>query len=161
MENADLSWIEQLHTRLALRYADKWLRMWEGFDMEAVRCDWAHVLEGVTTAGLLYALDNLPAAWPPTAGEFLEIVRRQPSPNEAQPALSGSPADPKRVASLLAKLARPQPVNRLAWAYRLRDAEKAGERLTEAQKTAWRRAFDMHPSAEVEISNQSPMPSCP
>lgn len=141
----DLAWVEDLHARLAVRYGDKWAKMWDGFsldDMAIVRQDWANVLSGCTTAGLLYALDNLPPSWPPNVGEFFEIVKRRPVATAQQQALTGPPADPARVARVVAATrsmggAR----NALQWAVDLRGREERGERLTESQRMAWRNAI--------------------
>ncbi len=50
------------------------------------------------------------------------------------------PPDPERVAALIKQFVSKTKHNK-DWAYRLRDMERAGEELSEVQKSAWRSAL--------------------
>jgi hypothetical protein len=158
----DLSWVEELHARLAVRYGDKWSKMWEGFsldDMAVVRQDWANVLHNCTTGGLLFALDNLPVSWPPTAGEFLEIVRRKPVANEAQQAIAGPRLTPAEQQAELERLnttreAFEQRDPSSSWIADLQARQARGERLTITQRDMLRAALPRYRAATAP-----PMPN--
>lgn len=47
---------------------------------EELKRYWAYKLRDTGNRGLLYALENLPKAFPPTVDEFIEIARRAPEP---------------------------------------------------------------------------------
>lgn len=154
----DLSWVEDLHTRLAIRYADKWTRMWEQFkpeEMAVVRQDWANMLSSCTTAGLLYALDNLPPDWPPNAGEFLEIVKRKPVANTAQQQLTGPQLSAEQIRENLDRLNAARKVfmerkPNAEWVETLLERERNGERLTFTQREMLRDAL---PRYQQQVQN--------
>jgi len=100
------SWVDHLFAKLSVRWGAAFMRQWPDTDPDLVKADWAEVLDGVTGASLSYALRYLPAA-PCNAVQFRELCRR--APEAAAPALAAPEvkADPERVRSVLAGLARP------------------------------------------------------
>lgn len=136
------SWVEKLFERFTIRYGSAWLRMWEGIDMAAVKADWSNELAGLheRPEALRYALQYLPACWPPTVQQFRELCNAAPEPNV--PVLPAPEVDRGRVAAVLEKL-RAVGVNSdpIGWATKLRLREEAGERLSPTHRQAWRDAM--------------------
>lgn len=133
-------WTDHLFARLSVRYGAQWLRLWEGLDIKDVKADWSRTLSGFTGTDIAHALEHLPPDRPPTAGQFRELCRRAPGPTLARlEAPKTLPAGP--VADALRGF-RPGggSVNPRAWAERLQQREAAGERLSMAQREAWRQA---------------------
>lgn len=98
-----ISWIDALFGRLSLRYGSAFLRQWPDGAVDAVKADWADVLDGVTGDAIGYALRYLPET-PPNAIRFRDQCRRMPTPAvNALPAPAIKP-DPQRVQSALAGL---------------------------------------------------------
>jgi hypothetical protein len=130
-------YVEAIFARLLVRYGTAWTGKWKGVDLEAVKADWALLLEGVSSNAIRYALENLPAEYPPTVAQFRALCCDRPNPEQKR--LQAPKADPARVAAELQRMQRVRATrNRLQWAYDLQEREKAGERLTVAQQTAWR-----------------------
>lgn len=133
--------------KMHLRFASAWTAKWAGLDMQAVHDDWERVLVGCTPAMIRFAIENLPAQFPPNAQEFRAICMRAPAPPKP-PELAEPPADPKRVARMLAEAnakaadAVARQGGPKAWAYRLKAREERGDRLTQAQRTMWRSALE-------------------
>jgi hypothetical protein len=138
------AWVDRLFARMVARYGNGWGRMWEGINAEIVRADWAEQLDGLTADAILYGLEHLPLDWPPTASRFRAICieRRADEPVLALPAPPADPAKATAALSAMREIGRPKNGPK-AWAYRLRDREQGGERLTLAQRTMWRAAIDM------------------
>lgn len=99
------AWCDHLFAKLSLRWGAAFLRQWPDTDIEAVKDDWADVLDGCTGHSLSYALRYLPAA-PCNALQFRDLCRRAPA--QALPALTddGVRADPDRVRALVAGVER-------------------------------------------------------
>jgi hypothetical protein len=72
------SLLDPLFGKLAIRYGDAWFRKWDGIPMNAVRADWAEVLDGFGAASIHYGLTNLPADFPPTAAAFKALCNGGP-----------------------------------------------------------------------------------
>lgn len=94
-------WVDGLFGRLVLRYGAAFLRQWPDAEIDAVKADWADVLDGTPGDGIAYALRNLPGA-PLNALQFRALCRAAPRPDV--PALPGPElrADPARVRALVA-----------------------------------------------------------
>lgn len=135
------AWIDSLFARLAVRYGTGWTRMWEGFDIGAVKADWSDVLDRVRPESISYALRYLPADRPPTATQFRDICRR--APEALPPQLPAPKVEDAVVKAAVSKaLAAIGDGNPKAWPWRLKAREESGnERLTIAQKTMWRAAL--------------------
>jgi hypothetical protein len=134
------AWVDRLFARFTVRYGSAWIRMWEGVPMDAVKADWAEELAGFAEfpEALAYGLDNLPSDKPPTVKQFAAACNRMPE--NAQLAIEGPIASPAIVAKVLQGL-KPSDSDPLAWARKLRAKEVACERLTDAQRRAWRDAL--------------------
>lgn len=99
------SWVDSLFGRLSLRYGNAFLRQWQDASIDAVKADWADVLDGVSGEAIGYALRYLPEA-PPNAIKFRDQCRRMPAPAAiALPPPDVKP-DPERLAAALAGLKR-------------------------------------------------------
>lgn len=95
------SWVDRLFEKLTLVYGRDFLDRWRDLDMDAVKADWAHELAGFKDHPemLQYALQHLPAGFPPTVLQFREIARKCPPP-KFQP-LPAPAVDPAKVRELL------------------------------------------------------------
>lgn len=70
------SWVEKLFTRLATMYGNKFLDMWKGLDLEAVKSAWGEDLAGYTGDELKRGLEFCKRSqWPPTLPEFMTACR--------------------------------------------------------------------------------------
>ena len=136
--------VERIFARMLARYGSAWSAKWQGVDVDAVKADWAMELEGVTYDQIIYGLSYLPADWPPTVTWFREQCLRMPEPEvkrlpePAQPIPENVMAHLKRLADMHEETRKRDP---RAWAYRLQEREKSGERLTKFQRDAWREAL--------------------
>lgn len=98
------SWVEEIFTRLTLRYGAAFQRQYADLDLSAVKADWADCLACFTIhpRAIAYALDNLPDR-APNAGQFKALglpmlsAERMPPPM----ALEAPPADQNVVASAM------------------------------------------------------------
>lgn len=151
--------IDWIFAKMTVRYGAAWIAKWNGIPMEAVGKDWAAELGNTSRDSIVYALGYLPLDFPPTVLQFREICRRAPNRDAQQAQLNAPVADPKRVSELLAKAQAMQAARQpRQWAYDLRDRETAGERLTEPQRMAWRRAIRSEPTS-ASIGNYTPIDS--
>lgn len=87
--------MDKLFAKLMLAYGRKWLSAWEGLDIDAVKADWSLRLAPFATRegvqAIAWVIENaLPADWPPTALEFVELVRRAPRSEPAVPQLQAN-----------------------------------------------------------------------
>ena len=132
-----LPWVDRIFEKLALVYGQAFLARWRDLDLDAVKADWAHELDGFEQhpQAIAHALQSLPPEKPPTVLQFRELARRAPLPE--LPRLESPPADAERVAAELAKLAKlatvrttaAQAVDHRAWARRILDRKARGERV--------------------------------
>ncbi len=133
----DARYVDRLHARLLVRYGAQWLRMYDGLDEAMVKADWAQTLAGVSADGIRYALENLPADWPPNAGQFRALCSERRT-DGGLPALPG-PGD-KPAPEVMAKIAsigqsKPKaasPAQEVAAGLRRRMAD--GQKLTGSQR---------------------------
>lgn len=129
------SWIDSLFGRLVVRYGNAFMDQYRGLDPEAVKLDWADVLDGTRGASITYALQYLPER-PPNAMQFRNACRSAPK-DDPLPALSAPDADPERVREIVSTLAAPvvdnrSPARRVA--DRLRELRDGGMKLNAAQR---------------------------
>lgn len=128
-------WVDRLFGRLAVRYGAQWLRMWEGLDMASVKADWAEELAGLHAPEKLfrlkYALEYLPAAFPPNAREFRDLCRQAPM----QEPLLQLPAPTEDMRDRLVDLRDrlhglgSGPKDPRAWAHRLIERHESGAHI--------------------------------
>lgn len=141
------AWIDALFAKLAVRYGAAFMRQWPDADIEAVKADWADVLDGLSGVSIRYGLENLPADKPPNALQFRAICNRRP--DEAPLAIAHKAlAEPEKVAALVASVKTEQARDTKAWARRLKDIEEnrggilpSGQKMTRAQREMWRDAL--------------------
>ena len=132
MSSFPAGWIDRIFTKLIAIYGRDFLSRWEGIDIGDVKEDWRHELNGFERfpKSIAYALDNLPDK-PPTVLEFRALCRR--APDDAAPRLEAPPASKEIRERELAKireiLARPKDNDPRAWAKRIVERHKAGERI--------------------------------
>lgn len=96
-------WVDRLFARLCVRWGAAFLRQWPDTDIDAVKADWAEVLDGFSSDSIAYALRYLPTV-PCNALAFRDLCRR--APREQQQAITDDrpPADPERVRSIIASM---------------------------------------------------------
>ena len=137
------AWVDRIFDKLTLVYGHEFLRKWEGLDMAAVKADWADELGGYTLnpGALRYALEHLPPDKAPNAKQFRGMCMNRPDPRPALPAPVVAPSP--EVAQKIARLAKPATLGSdpKEWARRLKSREEAGDKLSAAQRDAWRRAL--------------------
>lgn len=142
------SWVDKLFARMLVRYGAAWIRMWEGIDPAAVKADWAHELAGLTGEALAHGLDHLPLDKPPTSTQFAQLCVRAPVAVRQLPAPKANDAHVQRVLEgLELRINRRAVRGDLAWAVNLRDRERRGDKLTMAQREAWREVLPMEQPA--------------
>jgi hypothetical protein len=122
------AWVDRIFDKLTLVYGQSFLRRWQDVDLNAVKSDWCHELDGFEhhPEAISYALQNLPER-PPTVIEFRAIARR--APEKEVPRIDPPKADPARVAAELRKLAplrKVPPVDSRDWARRLIQRHESG-----------------------------------
>lgn len=91
-------WVDQLFGRLTLRYGAAFLRQWPDVDIDALKADWADVLDNMPPDAIAYALRYLPPA-PMNALQFRDMCRR--SPPAPAPRLEAPVASPAQAAAAL------------------------------------------------------------
>lgn len=145
------SWVKHLMGKLAVRYGDAWFRKWDGIPMDAVRADWAEVLDGLRGTSIEYGLRYLPHDYPPTAAQFRALCNGAPETSKLA-ALPAPEVNPARTRELRAKLASIKPpADPREWARRLQGRHERGERLTPAQIDAYRAALREPRSSDPEL----------
>lgn len=148
------AWVDRLFSRLSLRYGEAFTRQYAGMDMATVKADWAECLGFMASRpdAIAYGLERL-EEWPPHALRFKSLCLPALAETRQQlPALPAPPVDPAKAAAAVAvfKSALAERETDLrAWARRLRAREQAGERLTIAQRDAWREALANELGEEV------------
>lgn len=138
-----MPWIDKLFLKLTLNFGRDFLSRWEGVPIEDVKADWAHELRGFqqNPSALAYGLEHCLSGKAPTVQEFKAVCIKRPDANLALPA---PPADPKRVAAELAKLAPARTVSFVdhkAWARTLQKRHEAGEKLGRYQIACYQAAL--------------------
>jgi len=136
------AWVDRLFAKLTVTYGQRFLGLYAGLDLTAVKDDWAAELSGYdkNPDALRHALENLPADRPPNVLEFRQLCRNVPV--KASPALThAAPADPAKVAAAMSRMTKPDSGHPRAWAWRLRERERNGAQLSKAQRDFWREAL--------------------
>jgi hypothetical protein len=143
-----IAWVDRIFDRLTVRYGNRFLDRWKGIDLDAVRHDWCSVLAGFEQwpEAMTFAFDHLDDEKPPTATMFRALALKAPKPERL--ALPEPAADPSRIAAELAKLAplRVKPAesdghSMKAWAHRLQERHKTGEKLNMNQVRCFQTAL--------------------
>ncbi len=136
--------VDWIFARMAVRYGAAWVAKWDGVPMDLVATDWARELDRMPMDALVYAMNYLPADFPPTVTHFRELCIRAPMRSQSPPALSAPQPDPERVRRLVAE-AQERLVGSdrhpKQWAFDLKAREESGERLSMLQREVWRQAI--------------------
>lgn len=126
------AWIDEIFTRLTVRYGRTFMSRWDGVDIELVKADWAKELAGFANwpEAIAYAFDHLDSERPPTATMFRQVATKAPRVERER--LEAPKADPERVQAELAKLThaslngKQDPKD---WARRIVTRHQAGEKV--------------------------------
>jgi hypothetical protein len=80
MQPLPADWVDALFARLAVRYGSAWTAQWAGYDIAAVKADWAMELGNYAERAdaIKHALNHLPDDRPPTVGQFRRLCRNAP-----------------------------------------------------------------------------------
>lgn len=135
------AWVDRIFAKLTLTYGQRFLAQYAGIDLNAVKADWAHELRGLAQSpnAIAHALDHLPTDRPPNVLEFREACRRTPPPAFQQ--LQPPKASPEMQRKAMEAIQRPSAADPKAWAWRLKEREDRGGRLSLAQSQMWRAAL--------------------
>ena len=137
-------WVDRIFDKLTMVYGHHFIGRWSGLDLNKVKADWAHELDGWEDHGdaIKFALQHLPVDQPPTVLHFREICAR--APQKEVPQLPAPQADLDRAAQIVSEASRAirdrrdvlHPIRILMW----REIE-GDKRLTKAQREFWRIAL--------------------
>lgn len=148
MDKLPLHWVENLFSRLSVRYGQAFLRKYDGIETSLVMEDWARELGGFVREidgkphgpAISYALANLPETAPNVA-EFRAICRRYTEPEKQ--ALPPPQADPEKVKAIVSRLVNAPsaaPHGR-EWAHRIIARHEAGAKVAPATLSFAREAL--------------------
>lgn len=136
-------WVNRIFDKLTLVYGHHFIGRWSGMDLDTVKADWGKELDGMERhpEAIRHALQHLPSEKPPTVLQFRDLCRQAPLPTPM--ALQNNvKADPERIAEALARMrASPEGKGGRDWAWRLRERELQGAKLSPAQREMWRSAL--------------------
>lgn len=147
--------IDDVFTRLALVYGQRFTCHWPESAIPAVKAAWETELRGISHEAIDFALANLPAGNPPMALDFRDLCRRYQEDAQARVPIvrqRQTEEEKARALAILKSFKRPDPQGPKAWAWRMRARELAGERLTLFQRQCWREAL----RAELAAESHSP-----
>jgi len=125
----------QVLGELAAIYGMRFMRQYDGMDMEQVARAWSRQLATLTPRAIEWAMEHLPNV-PLNALEFRALAMQRPAVQHVQE--QGPPADPARVGQIMACLSKGKGRGAWQWAMDLQARELAGEKLTQAQRVMWR-----------------------
>lgn len=126
------AWIDKIFDKLTLTYGQTFLRRWQDLDLNAVKSDWGHELDGFDKSpkAIAYALQNLNPERPPTVLEFRAICYKCPSD---QPVMIAQPrAAAEKIAEELLKMAPLRQrvyVDQRDWARRIVARHEQGDKI--------------------------------
>lgn len=145
-------WVDRIFSKLTLTYGHRFLGLYAGLDMEAVKADWAHELGAYTSRpeAIAHAMAVLPPDSPPNVMQFRDLCRR--APEYAPKALPAPPPDPT-LAQELRRAVRPVlGSGGRQWAHSLQARIAAGYRPTPFQRQAVAEALGNPEPVEAEDS---------
>lgn len=131
------SWVDRLFAKLTVTYGHRFLGMYSGIDLDAVKADWSDELSHFQQSpdALKYALAHLPSDAPPNVFQFRDICRR--APQYVPKALPLPPVDPDMARAVKAMVKPVIGAGDRAWADKLRARIDAKEiRPTKYQRDA-------------------------
>ena len=140
------NWIDALFARLTGLYGNRFTNMWTGIDAHLVRTTWATELAGIRPESIKYALEHLPAEFPPSALQFKALCLQKPAADT--PILTNdAPAHPAVRKAVIEGMKKPDPDagDMKAWARRLKSRHDAGDVLNANQIRCYKNALGLHP----------------
>ena len=138
------NWIDALFARLTGLYGNRFTNMWTGIDAHLVRTTWATELAGIRPDSIKYALEHLPAEFPPSALQFKALCLQKPAA-DAPILTNETPAHPAVRKAVLDGIKLPDAASPKAWAETLRRRHVACERLNANQIRCYKNALGLHP----------------
>lgn len=136
------NWIDALFARLTGLYGNRFTNMWTGIDANLVRTTWAGELAGVRPESIKYALEHLPAEFPPSALQFKALCLQKPVA-EAPKLSNDTPASPVVRKAVLNGLQLGERHGMKDWAETLRRRHVACEKLNANQIRCYRAALGL------------------
>lgn len=136
-------WVDKIFAKLAVTYGQRFLGLYAGLDLQAVKDDWGYELRAYAQSpkAIAHALENLPTDKPPTVLEFRQLCRGAPHYIEAPKLESPRSLPPANMAAAIADIGKDK-YDPKQWAHDLKDREKRDPKgLTAAQKLMWREAL--------------------
>lgn len=131
------AWVDRLFEKLSLVYGQRFLGLYAGLNLDAVKADWADELAGFQQSpnAIRHGLENLPADHPPTVLQFRDLCRKAP---QFLPKALPEPAPNPEIAKAVRQAFKPAGgYGDRAWADKLRERIKSGEiRPTKFQRDA-------------------------
>lgn len=100
------SWVDALFAKLTVAYGQRFLGLYAGLSLDAVKADWAETLDGLQTRPevIKHALAHLPTDQPPTAMQFRQLCRNAPPPPAPRLDAPHAKPDPARMAEAIGRL---------------------------------------------------------
>lgn len=142
--------VDAIFARMLARYGSAWIAKWQGVPMDAVKADWASVLDGASKEQILYALQYMPLEFPPTSAQFRSLCCRAPAPT--QPIALPAPRDPERTADLAVAARQASQLGKQGadpkeWAIRMQTRDMGGEKITVTMRAMYREALGLNQAA--------------
>jgi hypothetical protein len=131
------AWVDRIFSKLTVAYGHRFLGLYSGIDLDAVKADWAEELTSFQQApnAVRFALENLPSDHPPNVFQFRDLCRQAPqyAPQKLPDLTKPDPVLAKAVRETF----KPVGANGdREWAKRLRQRALNGYRLTRYQRDA-------------------------
>lgn len=142
------SWTERIFAKLTVTYGQRFLGLYAGVDLQAVKDDWGHELRAYAQSpdALKHALSILPVDKPPTVLEFRQLCRSAPQYVTQQLPAPRTPPPP-RMREAVATIGQDK-CDSKQWARDLKEREQRDPKgLTSAQRWMWREALGENRSA--------------
>lgn len=135
------AWVDKIFTKLAVTYGQRFLGLYAGLDLQAVKDDWGGELRGYAQSpgSIKHALEHLPTEKPPTVLEFKALCRGAPVKALALPPPD---FDSEAAQRALAGILKPAAHDPKQWAHDLKAREQRDPKgLSAAQRLMWREAL--------------------
>jgi hypothetical protein len=132
-------WVDEIHSRLLIRYGREWVNLYPGIDPEMVKADWAQALDNMPAYRIKHALENLPDAVPNVV-KFRDLCLK--APDQGLPMVGyDAKANPEVVRAVMQGMKPKERDDGKNWARSLLRRANAGERLNPVQMRFAREAL--------------------
>lgn len=138
------AWVDRIFAKLAVTYGQRFLGLYAGLDLQAVKDDWADELRGYAQSpqAIKHALEHLPVDKPPTVLDFKVLCRAAPQYADTKRLESPKTPPPPHMAEAVAGIVKAKPDDPKQWAHDLKAREQRDPKgLTAAQRWMWREAL--------------------